>query len=252
MNISAIFFSIFGLTFGSFFNALIYRLPLKEYTISKPARSFCPNCKHQLSWKDNIPLLSYIFLKGKCRYCKKSISIRYPLIEALTAGIFAVNALLFPPAQAISLCVLSSGLIISSFIDIDHYLIPDTGVILTGIGAFFWAFFGNRFPGNLWQAGLVAAFWIVFYFIVNLVKKDSFGFGDVELFAVLSLGTGIIGSLFTVMFSSLIAIAVYIIINLTKGKKFDGKARLPFGPFIAIGAYIVILFLDKIENLYLI
>lgn len=250
LNPYTIIFLVLGLVFGSFFNALIFRLPSKEYTISSPKRSFCPTCKHQLSWKDNIPLVSYAMLKGHCRYCGTKISMRYPLIEAMTGSIFFLNSILFPLDQAVSLCLLASGLIISAFIDMDHYLIPDTGVILTGVGAFFWALFGNRFPGNLWQAAVVTGVWLAFYFIANSVKKDSFGFGDVELFAALSLGIGLIGSLFTVMFSSFIALGTYLFIGLSKHKKFDGKARLPFGPFIALGAYIVFILLDSIERLY--
>ena len=83
-----VIFFLLGLVFGSFFNAVIFRLPRKEYSINKPRRSICPKCKHILSWKDNIPLISYLLLKGKCRYCGAKIPLRYPIVEGLTALLF--------------------------------------------------------------------------------------------------------------------------------------------------------------------
>lgn len=243
-------FFLFGLIFGSFSNALIYRIPSKDYTILKPKRSFCPNCKHELSWKDNVPIVSYVSLGGKCRYCKSSISFRYPVVEFLTGFLYALNVALFPLPQAVSLSVAVTGLIVSAFIDIEHYMIPDTGVVLVGVGAFFWAFFQGRFPRNILDALVVTGVMVTFFLIANLVRKDSFGFGDVELLAVLALATGIIGSLYTVMIAAFIALFAYMVNSLIKRKKFNKGDQLPFGPFIAIGGYLTILFLDAIEKLY--
>jgi len=243
-------FFVFGLIFGSFSNALIFRIPSKEYSIVRPRRSFCPHCKHELSWKDNLPIISYLVLGGKCRYCGKPISARYPLVELLTATLYALNAALFSISGAISISVLSTGLIVSSFIDLEHYMIPDLGVILVGIGAFAWSILENRFPLNLLYALLVTGAMVAFFLIANLVKRDSFGFGDVELLAALSLATGIVGSLYTIMIASFAALIVYAINAAAKGKRFDRRAQLPFGPFIAIGGYLTIIFLDFIEALY--
>jgi len=243
-------FFVFGLIFGSFSNALIFRIPSKEYSIVRPRRSFCPHCKHELSWKDNLPIISYLVLGGKCRYCDNPISARYPLVELLTAALYALNAALFSLSGAISISVLSTGLIVSSFIDLEHYMIPDLGVILVGIGAFAWSIFENRFPLNLLYALLVTGAMVAFFLIANLVKRDSFGFGDVELLAALSLATGIVGSLYTIMIASFAALIVYAINAAAKGKRFDRRAQLPFGPFIAIGGYLTIIFLDFIEALY--
>ncbi|MDD3680186.1 MAG: prepilin peptidase [Mesotoga sp.] len=243
-------FFVFGLIFGSFSNALIFRIPSKEYSIVRPRRSFCPHCKHELSWKDNLPVISYLVLKGKCRYCGNPISARYPTVELLTAGLYALNASLFSLSGAISLSVLSTGLIVSSFIDLEHYMIPDLGVILVGVGAFAWSIFEDRFPLNLLYALLVTGAMVAFFLIANLVRKDSFGFGDVELLAVLSLATGVVGSLYTIMIASFAALIVYAIKAAAEGKRFDRRAQLPFGPFIAIGGYSTIIFLDFIEALY--
>ncbi|MGC9321441.1 MAG: prepilin peptidase [Kosmotogaceae bacterium] len=243
-------FFFFGLIFGSFSNALIFRIPSKEYSMTSPRRSFCPHCKHELSWKDNLPVISYIFLGGKCRYCGKPISARYPFVELLTAALYALNASIFTLPGAISISVLSTGLIVSSFIDLKHYMIPDLGVILVGVGAFAWSIFEGRFPLNLLYALLVTGAMVAFFLIANHVRKDSFGFGDVELLAALSLATGIVGSLYTIMIASFAALIVYAINAAAKGKRFDRRAQLPFGPFIAIGGYSTIIFLDFIEVLY--
>ncbi|ACR80387.1 MULTISPECIES: A24 family peptidase [Kosmotoga] len=241
---------IFGLVFGSFFNVVIYRLPRKEYTINRPARSFCPSCGHELVWKDNIPLLSYIVLRGRCRYCGTRIPIRYPVVEAITAVSFTINALIFPVPQALALDLVAAGLIISSFIDLEHYLIPDTGIILIGIGAVLFSYYQGRFPEILIHAALVTGAMVAFFLIANAVKKDSFGFGDVELIGALSLASGLLGSLYTVLFSSIAALLTYLVIIGVKGEKFEGTKQIPFGPFIAIGGYTAILLLDELRLLY--
>lgn len=243
-------FFLFGLVFGSFTNALIYRLPSKDYTILKPKRSICPSCKHELSWRDNIPLFSYFLLAGKCRYCKTKIPIRYPLVEFLSAFLYALNAFIFPLPEAIALSLVVTGLILTSFIDIEHFMIPDTGVVLVGIGAFFWAFFRGRFPNNLLDALIVTGAMLAFFLISNAIKKDSFGFGDVELLGVMALATGLIGSLYTVMIAAFTALAVYALSSVVNKRKFDRSAQLPFGPFIAVGGYLTILMLKSIEGLY--
>jgi len=243
-------FFIFGLVFGSFSNALIYRIPSKEYTIFKPRRSICPSCKHELAWKDNTPLFSYLTLKGRCRYCGSKISPRYPLVELMTASLYALNAALFPLSEAISLSLMVTGLVVSAFIDLEHYMIPDSGVILVGLGSFFWAFFRGRFPENLIGALIVTGAMVAFFLIANQFRKDSFGFGDVELLAVLSLATGILGSLYTIMIAAFVALASYAIASAVKRRKFDRLAQLPFGPFIASAGYLTVLVLDLIEGLY--
>lgn len=245
-----VIFFLLGLVFGSFFNAVIFRLPRKEYSINKPRRSICPKCKHILSWKDNIPLISYLLLKGKCRYCGAKIPLRYPIVEGLTALLFTVNSLFFPLQQAIALCVIVSGLIISSFIDLEHYLIPDTGIVLVGVGAALYSFFSHQFPEVLIEAAIVTGLMVAFFAISNAIRKDSFGFGDVELIAVLSLAVGLFGSLFIILFASVFALLSYAVVTAAKKKNFDRKTMIPFGPFISLGGYVTLLLINQIRALY--
>lgn len=216
-----------------------------------PKRSFCPNCKHKLMWKDNIPILSYLILKGKCRYCGQNISPRYLVVESLTALSFAMNSIFFSFYLSLALCLISSGLIIVSFIDIEKMIIPDTGLALTGIGAAIFSYLKGDWPGILVQAAIVFGLMIVFYLFANYFKKDSFGFGDVELLGILALSLGLIGTLFTIMISSIIALLTFVIIKITKSEKIKLDYRIPFGPFIALAGYITIFFLDGIRNLYI-
>ncbi len=243
-------FGILGAVFGSFFNVIIYRLPRERLSINIPKRSFCPHCGHELSWKDNIPVISYILLKGKCRYCKKTISPRYPVVESLTIISFVTNSIFFPFYQSLALCLISSGLIIISFIDIERMIIPDTGLIISGIGAAIFSYLRKDWPGILIQAAIVFGLMIVFYLFANYFKKDSFGFGDVELLGILALSLGFIGILFTIMLSSIIALITFVIVKAMKSEKIKLDYRIPFGPFIALAGYLTMFFLDGIRNLY--
>lgn len=129
-------------------------------------------------------------------------------------------------------------------------IIPDTGLIITGIGAATFSYLRNDWPGILVEAVIVFGLMIIFYFFANYFKKDSFGFGDVELLAILALSLGFIGILFTIMLSSVIALLTFIVIKAAKSEKIKLDYRIPFGPFIALAGYISIFFLDGIRNLY--
>jgi len=118
--------AVFGACLGSFLNVVIYRVPRSEegLKVNKPARSFCPQCKEQLSWKDNIPLLSWIALRGKCRHCAASISAQYPLVELLSVLIWGLSFLLLPWAQALALSIFLTLLLLATIIDWKHMIIP--------------------------------------------------------------------------------------------------------------------------------
>jgi leader peptidase (prepilin peptidase)/N-methyltransferase len=161
-----------------------------------------------------------------------------------------LNSIFFPFYQSLALCLVSSGLIIVSFIDLEKMIIPDTGLIFTGIGAALFSYLRKDWPGILIQAVIVFGLMIIFYFFANYFKKDSFGFGDVELLAILALSLGFIGILFTIMLSSVIALLTFIVIKAAKSEKIKLDYRIPFGPFIALAGYITIFFLDGIRNLY--
>ncbi len=229
---------------------LIFRLPRSDYSPLKPRRSVCPVCNHELSWKDNIPLLSFVFLMGKCRYCKKAISPRYFIVELLTSASFLANSVLFRPSLAAMASLIVSGLILVSFIDLEHLLIPDSGIVVIGIGALGWSILTDSFPRVLLEAALVFGVMLVFFLVANRFRSDSFGFGDVELIGVLAVATGVIGTLFTVMIGSIVALGVYVTAMKLQGKKVSRETRIPFGPFLALAGYITLLLLPAIRSLY--
>lgn len=227
---------VLGLVFGSFVSALTYRYPQK-ISIAK-GRSFCPKCKNVIHWYDNIPLLSFIFLKGRCRNCKKSISWRYPLIE-LTSGLGFVEIYFYtfkgPSLQGlysifIFACFLVLFLILLSIfvIDFEHRIIPDD-FIFYGIIISLFAFYNSLFSGL--AAGFLAA---AFLMILHLITKGrGMGLGDVK-FAV--LGGLIIGIklLYIWLFLAFLTGGTFGII-LILVRRAGLKTKIAFGPFLVIG-----------------
>jgi leader peptidase (prepilin peptidase)/N-methyltransferase len=220
---------VIGLVMGSFYNVLIYRLP-RKISLLNPSRSFCPVCHHQLAWKDNIPVVSYILLKGKCRYCGVHISLRYPLIESLTAASFVVAVYLSKnPWEMIALWFFYSGAIVASAIDFEHMLIPDSAVIVTAIGGVLWAWQSTHFLLSLETAGGAFIAFLLIYFI----SRGGMGFGDVEFFGVLALFLTPFSVVFSLLIASVAAL-IYAVPQLLLHKA-NRKTRVPFGPFLAIG-----------------
>jgi leader peptidase (prepilin peptidase)/N-methyltransferase len=244
---------LFGICIGSFLNVCIYRIP-ENKSIVFPG-SFCPNCKNDIPFYCNIPILSYIFLKGRCKFCRQSISIRYLLIEALT-GIFAV-VLFFKfgltPAMAywfVFICVL----ITISFIDFDHQIIPDI-ISLPGILIFASSFYflpemtmKDTLLGILAGGGSLYTVALCYYLVR---KQEGMGGGDIKLLAMIGAATGIKGVLFTIFAGSLsgtifgISILVYTKMSDTKDLK------IPFGPFLSLGAILYIFFGQQLIQWYL-
>jgi len=238
---------ILGLVFGSFANVCIYRLP-KGKSIVFPS-SFCPNCNKIIKWYDNVPLLSYLILKGKCRYCKKPISIRYFIVELLTGILFfsvykkfgiSVSTFIY------NLLVLS--LIIVGFIDIDTFLISDV-IVIPGIfaGLLFSVFFPKihdmeRIESFLYSfIGIITGGGILIFlgFIGKLLfKKDAMGGGDVKLLGMIGAFLGWKSVFLTLFFGSLFGTLISLILILLKKKKIEDY--VPFGPYLAIGAVISI------------
>lgn len=249
-----IFIFLFGLAIGSFLNCVIFRLALPNFSIRKNlgglSRSFCPQCRHILSWLDLFPIFSFLFLKGKCRYCSKKISIQYPLVELATGIIFL---LIFNPQNIINsvfMFYVSSSLIVIFIYDLKHYLIPDA-VLLPAIAASIvyrileflnfrnWDLFG------IWAAIIGSGF---FLFIFLISKGRWMGFGDVKLAVLLGLITGfpnILVALFLAFFFG----AIIGIILMANGKK-KLKSEIPFGPFLISGTFIAIFWGDKIIEWY--
>ncbi len=225
---------IFGLVLGSFYNVLIYRIP-KGISLINPERSFCPVCKHQLAWKDNIPILSYVFLGGKCRYCGTKISPVYPLIEGSTAALFLLAIFLATNIwNVFSLWILFSGGIIVTVIDLQTMMIPDFAVIVTAIGGILWAIVNSQ----VLLSFISAAIGFGIFLIIHLVSKQGMGFGDVEYFAALALYLVPFSIVWAILIASISAIIFSLPLLITR--KANRKTRVPFGPFLALGVSIAI------------
>ncbi len=234
----------FGLVLGSFFNVCIYRIPQGK-SIVWPG-SFCPKCHAHIRWYDNIPLLSYLVLLGKCRHCKAPISLQYPLVELVTA----LLTVLFVWKNGLS--VWSFGLltavyflIILSVIDMELMIIPDRfslGLIVLGL-AFAWC--NPNFEGLWWQKELaslfgagVGLFGVLAIALIGtwIFKKEAMGGGDVKLMAGIGAFIGWQGVITTVILGSFFGLIYALYAMVRYGKK--GGDAIPFGPFLSLGALI--------------
>lgn len=231
----------FGLIIGSFLNVCIYRLPAKKSLI-RPG-SHCPRCETPIKPYDNIPLLSYLLLAGRCRHCKANISLRYPAVELLTGILFVALFFVFGlTVQFFIDCLLVSSLIVITLIDLDRYIIPDR-ITLPGIGvglllSFFNARLGSGMHGVLTSAIGMLVGGVLFYMIAVLgsviFKKESMGGGDIKLAAMLGAFLGWKGALLSSFFAFFVGAVIGGIILLASSER--SHTRVPFGPFLALGA----------------
>ncbi|MGZ4119954.1 MAG: prepilin peptidase [Actinomycetota bacterium] len=237
--------ALFGLIFGSFANVVVHRVPLKE-SIVHP-RSRCPSCGTELRARDNIPVVSWLLLRGRCRYCGAPISARYPAIELLTAALFGLAAWRIRPAtDLVAFLPLLWVLVVLSFIDLEHKLLPNrivgpalaTGVVLTGVAA-------ALGPGaGAWVRALAGgAVAFGFFLLLAIISPRGMGMGDVKLSSVLGLALGYLGwgRLFVGLLLSFVAGAVGGI-GLIAARKAGMKSEVPFGPYLALGTIVSILF----------
>ncbi|HZK44484.1 MAG TPA: prepilin peptidase [Syntrophomonadaceae bacterium] len=235
---------IFGLIIGSFLNVLIYRIPRRE-SIIWPG-SHCAECGHKLSYKDLVPLFSYIFSKGKCRYCGNQIHYTYPLVEIITAVVFVlifINGGL--SVWTLVGWIFISLLIVASFTDISAGIIPDLltypGIILGLALSFFTIGIKLALIGSI-------SFSLVFFLIVVL-SKGGMGGGDVKLAAVIGAFVGPSGSFLVFVLASLLAM-LWVIPLLIKNRA-TRKTAIKFGPFLAIAAGLAYIYGSKILSSYL-
>jgi leader peptidase (prepilin peptidase) / N-methyltransferase len=231
---------LFGACFGSFSNVIIYRLPLE---LSLMGRSQCTKCKNQVSAWHNIPMLSYFLLRGKCAKCAEPFSIRYPLVEFITAVLF--SAVYFYYGQTwttVEYLILVWALVVCSFIDLDHMILPDQftlgGIAIGFIGAYLNperhlidAFWGFLFGGGI--------LWLVAYVYFVFTGREGLGGGDIKLLAWLGTMLGWKSIPFIILTSSVFGTIVGLYISRKSTDKL--KAVIPFGPFIALGAILYIL-----------
>jgi leader peptidase (prepilin peptidase)/N-methyltransferase len=227
---------LFGLVFGSFFNVCISRIPAKESLLTP---SHCPKCHRAIKLYGNIPVLSYLFLRGRCRHCKEKISFQYPLVELLTAAVFTLLFYSFGMTLLfVKYAVVASLLIIISFIDMKTQEIPDglvvfgliTGLLFT-LPYHFKAAIFDGFLGFLLGGG--------FFLLIAVASRGGMGGGDIKLMAVLGLWFGWKSILMISLLSFVIGAFVSLLLLTTRIK--SRKDSIPFGPFIALGAMLVIL-----------
>jgi leader peptidase (prepilin peptidase)/N-methyltransferase len=244
------FVFIFGLCIGSFLNVCIFRLPASQ-SIARP-RSRCPECGNFIASYDNIPVFSYLLLKGRCRQCGIKIGLRYPTVELL-GGLFALAVFLKFGLSAESLIYFAfiSCLLVATFIDLDHRIIPDV-ITLPGIPFFFAASFA--LPDMTYKTALTGiligggSLFLVAWIYNLLTKKEGMGGGDIKLLAMMGALIGWKGVLFTIFVSSLVGTLSGLAVMLQSRKGM--KLAVPFGPFLAIGGITYIFFGTRLINWY--
>jgi len=275
-----LFFSVFvlGTLIGSFLNCIIYRLEKEESFLK--GRSYCPNCKHSLSWPDLIPVLSFLSLNRKCRYCGKPISWQYPLVEIFTGIIFVLifasqlplmgssgffsNQIIFEEFLIFSsqnwlnlsyLIIISCFLIVIFVYDLKYLLIPDLIIYLAiGITLLYrlldiWIF--NQLNFRLLANPLLSAFFASLFFLtLVLVSRGKWmGTGDIYLAFLMGIILGWPNVLLALMLAFFIGAIIGL--GLIAGKKKSLKSEIPFGPFLVIGTFLAIFFGQSIIGWYL-
>ncbi len=242
---------VFGLSVGSLLNVCIYRLPL-NISIAK-GRSFCPYCRAKIAWFDNIPLLSFLLLKAKCRHCKRPISWIYPTVEILTGLLFVLSFWKFGLSwQFLSAVILLSALIVISFIDLKHQIIPD---LISLPGILLGVVFSFLIPGFHWLSSVIGVLvgGIFFYLMAwggqALFKKESLGGGDIKLAAMLGAFLGWQKLIVVLFLSSFLGALVGLILMLTL-KNFREKRIIPFGPFLALASVLALFLGDRLIAFY--
>ncbi|WP_337019318.1 prepilin peptidase [Oceanobacillus massiliensis] len=243
---TAFIFFLLGLIFGSFFNVVGLRLP-KNIPFAAD-RSICPVCKHQLSWYENIPLLSFFIQHGKCRHCGERISVIYPAIELLTGMLFALAFYIVGlQLEIITALLLISMLMIILVSDLKYMLIPNKVLL------FFLPFFiVLRFVVPLspwWSAAAGAVIGFAIIFIIILISRGAMGAGDMKLFGVVGIVLGMDQILVAFFLSCLLGAAIGMF--LLSFKLIDRKQPVPFGPYIAFAVLITYFYGNSLTTWYL-
>ena len=249
----AVVSGILGLAIGSFLNVVIHRVPAKE-SVVRP-RSRCPQCGTELASRDNVPVLSWFLLRGKCRTCGKPISARYPLVELATAALFVAMGVRFSDSWALPAYLLfAAALLAISVIDLEHYIVPNrilyptlfaTAPLLAGAALL------EGEPRRIRDAAIggVAA-WLALL-VVHVIQPRGMGFGDVRLAGLLGMHLGWI-DLELVLLGMILGfflgavIGILLIVTRIRGR----KDAVPFAPFLAAGAVVAILFSDQLLRAY--
>lgn len=238
--------AVFGLAFGSFLNVCILRLPHDRSLITPP--SSCPKCGHLIGPRDNIPVVSWLLLRGRCRWCQAPISAQYPMIEALVAGLWVAAALYYGlNLHALAAALFATILLGIAITDARHYIIPDEfsfgglaiGLLLslrTGADGLIAALLGAAVGFGLLLTVAVVGKW--------MFKEDAMGGGDIKMMAMVGAFVGWKGVLITVFLGALIGTVVFVPLTFKK------KRLVPFGVFLAVGAAVTFVAQDAILAWY--
>lgn len=242
----ALIILIIGLLIGSFLNVVIYRLPRRESIAFPP--SHCPHCRHKLAWYDLLPVISFISLKGKCRYCKQQISFIYPLVEVVT-GIMFLSIYLFLPSTGmvflVYLLIMTSVFITIFFTDFKYGIIPFQVVmvgVLTTVSYLLYSFSFFTITSHLLSS--LSAF-ASFLFLFLITKGRGMGFGDVVLALLMGLFLGFPNIVFALYIAFLTGACISLILVLLGSKRFRHDT-IPFGPFLVIGTFITVFYGNSI------
>ena len=246
----------FGLMVGSFLNVCIWRIPAEEQVVK--GRSHCRRCAKEIAWYDNIPLLSFLLLRGRCRHCKAKISWSYPFVELITGILFAATVMHFGWSKVTAAYViLGASLIVLSMIDFKEMILPDEitlpGISLGVILSFYAPELHGSFTrwGGLW-AGVMGALvgsgllWIIGVIGTWLFKREAMGFGDVKLMAMVG---AMIGVWKVLLVNLILAPVLGAVVGLVLKFRY-GRDLIPFGPFLALGTIIAIFWGDGIIGWY--
>jgi len=239
---------LFGLTVGSFLNVVIYRVPL-GMSLAKPA-SHCPKCNTPIRWYDNIPVLSYLLLKGKCRTCKTPISFRYTAVEITNALLWLFSVYRFLPSGILAVCLSAitvSLLLCVFFIDWENKIIPDRFQIMLGVLAVIYTVYD--LDAWLWHVlGGVIGFsimWLIGFAGEKIAKREALGGGDIKLCGVMGLLLGLQNFWLAMLFAS---VSACVILLFTRKK---AEREIPFAPFLTTGFALSLFFGNSVISWYL-
>lgn len=238
-----------GLCVGSFLNVCIHRLP-RGGSLVRP-RSRCPGCEHELAWYENIPLLSYLLLLGRCRRCRARISVRYPIVELLTAVLFAWHYWMFGWTALLAVRLLfACALVVLFAIDLEHQILPDA-ITLPGVAA--GLIFSLAFPPGVLDAVLGVligggALWLIGEAYYRYSGQEGMGGGDIKMLAMVGAFLGWKLTLITLVLSSMLGSLFGVAVILSR--RGNLKQALPYGTFLAIGALVASLYGDRIVDWY--
>jgi leader peptidase (prepilin peptidase) / N-methyltransferase len=244
---------LFGALLGSFLNVVIHRLPLGESVVTP--RSRCPGCSTPIAWYDNVPVLSWLLLRGRCRACARPISVQYPLIELVTALLWlAAIARFGVGVEGLRSAIFLTLLLAIAIIDARHFIIPDhlslgglaAGLALAAVPGSF------PFTSALLGAGLGYAFlWAIALGGERLFRKPALGVGDIHMMAMVGAFLGVSGALLTILLGSVLGLLIGVPISWWRGRLKALGTYLPLGTFLAMGAAISHAWGDGIIDWYL-